>query len=307
MNELERVLAGLRHPTQKRLSPKWFYDAEGSQLFDRITELDAYYLTRAELAIMDAYVEDMASEIGPDARLVEFGSGSSVKTRWLLRALHAPVDYVPLDISRQHLLDAAEALNAEFPALRVQPVVADYHQPITLPAPPRPAARTAAFFSGSTIGNFEPDEALAFLKRARRIVGDGGQLLIAVDLAKSPEVLERAYDDPEGVTAAFNKNALTHLNRRFAGTFDPTRFEHVARYNAELGRVEMHLRSTCAQTVVLGGASIAFAEGETIHSESSYKWDDDAFDAMLGEAGFAVRRTWKDEREWFRVTLADAR
>lgn len=306
MNDLDTVLAGLQHPTQKRLSPKWFYDAEGSQLFDRITELDAYYLTRAELAIMDAHVGEMADEIGANARLVEFGSGSSVKTRWLLRALHTPVDYVPLDISRQHLLEAAEALNAEFPELLIQPVVADYHQPIALPVAPRPAARVTAFFSGSTIGNFEPADALAFLRRARTIVGDGGQLLIAVDLAKSPEVLKHAYDDPEGVTAAFNKNALTHLNRRFAGTFDLAHFEHEARFNPEHGRVEMHLRSTRPQTVTLGGVEIAFDEGETVHSESSYKWDDDAFDAMLAAAGFAVRRTWRDPRDWFRVTLADA-
>ncbi len=306
-SELQNVLRGLRDAEQKRLSPKWFYDATGSRLFDRITELDAYYLTRAELAIMDASVAEMAAGIGPRARLVEFGSGSSVKTRWLLRALEDPVCYVPLDISKQHLLEAAEALEAEFPSLTVQPVVADYLHPVTLPEPPREPRRTAAFFSGSTIGNFDPPDAAAFLRRAHGIVGQGGQLLIAVDMAKPREILERAYDDPEGVTAAFNKNALVHLNRRFGGTFDPDRFEHVARYDLEQGRVEMHLRSVGEQAVELGGQTIRFADGETIHSESSYKWDPEAFDALLHAVGFETARTWTDDRGWFRVVLAHAR
>lgn len=305
--ELDEVVRGLRDPEQKRLSPKWFYDAEGSRLFDRITELDAYYLTRAELAIMDASVHEMARGIGANARLVEFGSGSSVKTRWLLRALESPVCYVPLDISKQHLLEAAEGLEAEFPGLVVQPVVADYLRPITLPEPPRAPTRTAAFFSGSTIGNFEPDDAASFLRRARSLVGDAGALLIAVDMAKPKDVLERAYDDPEGVTAAFNRNALRHLNRRFEGTFDLDRFEHVARYDAERGRVEMHLRSVGDQTVQLGGHTISFSDGETIHSESSYKWSPDAFDAMLAGAGFEAVQSWTDDRGWFRVVLAEAR
>ena len=299
------VLEGLRQP-QPTLSPKWFYDQAGSALFDAITELDEYYLTRTELAIMRESVGEMASALGPDAALIEFGSGSSSKTRWLLEALETPAAYVPLDISERHLLESAERLQEVFPSLEVLPVVADYDHPVSLPSPSRPASRRALFFSGSTIGNFEPDAALAFLKRAHAMVGAGGGLLIAVDLAKDAAVLNAAYDDRDGVTARFNLNALRHLNATFDAGFDIDAWKHQARYVPERGRVEMHLVCTRAQQVTLAGVTLTFEPGQTIHSESSHKWEPAAFDALLGDAGFDVQQSWTDEKGWFRVVYAVA-
>lgn len=304
-NGARDLLEGLRaHPPT--FSPKWFYDAEGSALFDRITELDEYYLTRTELAIIERSVDEMAAAIGPDAMLVEYGSGSSSKTRSLLRALTSPAAYVPLDISETHLLAAAARLQDVFPSLEILPVVADYEQPIDLPTPSRAPARRALFFSGSTIGNFRPEAALAFLKRARAMVGEGGALLIAVDLAKEAGVLKAAYDDREGVTAAFNINALKNLNATFGAGFDVEGWEHRAFYAAEEGRVEMHLVCTRAQEVRVAGESVRFEAGDFIHTENSYKWAPAAFDALLADAGFTVERDWTDERSWFRVVYANA-
>ncbi|MFT4702635.1 MAG: dimethylhistidine N-methyltransferase [Bradymonadia bacterium] len=301
----EELLARLRGPGPKRLSPKWFYDARGSVLFDQITTLDAYYLTRIEHGIMRDYCAEMALSIGPTARLLELGSGSSEKTHRLLEAMEDVVDYVPLDISSSALDAAAVRIRAAFPELLVQPIVADYSAEIVLPPPPRQPKRTVAFFSGSTIGNFMTDAALEFLKRIAAGIGPGGGLIIAVDQAKDPAVLHRAYDDEEGVTAAFNMNALRHINSAVNANFDLEKFKHEARVNESEGRVEMHLVSLFTQDVTVAGETIHFEEGESIHSESSHKWKPANFERLLERAGFVPIQHWNDEKDWYRVYYAE--
>ncbi len=294
------VMAGLRKP-QKCISPKYFYDRRGSQLFDRICELDEYYPTRTELAIMEDHVEDMARLLGPGCLLIEYGSGSSLKTRILLDHLEAPAAYVPVDISRTHLLETAEAVNADYPALDLLPVCADFTQPFDLPAPAAEGIRRVVYFPGSTIGNLSPDGAAALLADSAALVGDGGGLLIGVDLKKDPAVLERAYNDAQGVTASFNKNLLRRLNRELDADFDLDTFRHKAIYNVAQGRIEMHLLSDRHQTVRVDGEEISFAAGETIHTEDSHKFALDEFAALARPAGWTVRRVWTDSDKLFSV------
>ena len=282
------VLAGLSQP-QKTLPCKYFYDSVGSALFDRITRLDAYYPTRTERQILEAHGDEMAALVGPGARIVEYGSGSSDR----------PAAYVPIDISNGHLLAAADRIRQRYPGLHVAPVHADYTAPFTLPD--TPGARTVVFFPGSTIGNFEPDEARQFLARMARVAGPGGGLLIGVDLEKDEAVLERAYDDEEGVTAQFNFNLLTRINRELGGGFDLNRFRHRACWNADLGRVEMHLVSADDQTVTVDGMAVPFRVGEHIHTENSYKYTPERFAALAAQAGFDAVRVWTDSRQWFSV------
>lgn len=302
---LAEVLEGLRLP-QKALPPKFFYDARGSELFEQITRLEAYYPTRTEKSIMQAHGAEIGRLIGPDAVVVEFGAGNLEKIRLLLDVLERPKGFVPIDISGEHLGEAAEALSAEYPALRIEPVAGDYTRPLALPGwAMAKGVHRVGFFPGSTIGNFHPEDAVAFLKTAREILG-GGDLVIGIDLDKDPDVLHLAYNDPEGVTAAFNRNMLSNLNALTGSDFDPAKFEHHAFYNREKQRIEMHLRSLAAQTVHVSGEAIRFAEGETIHTECSYKYTLEGVRALAGAAGWRVRHSLFDERRWFSLHYFEA-
>ena len=260
----EEVRDGLQQQ-QKAIPAKFFYDVRGSQLFDQITELPEYYLTRTEMGIMQRFVGEMVERIGPRALLVEYGSGSSLKTRILLDHLTDLVGYVPIDISKEHLLRSATALAAAYPGLAILPVCADYTSAFRLPD--LDGARPVVYFPGSTIGNFSPDEARAFLRRIARVVGPGGGLLIGVDLKKEVAVIEAAYNDAQGVTAAFNKNMLARINRELGGTFDLDLFKHKAFYNRAHGRIEMHLVSLANQCVRIGAWQVPFRRGETLLTE----------------------------------------
>jgi len=284
------VLAGLARP-QKTLSPKYFYDAAGSRLFERICRLPEYYPTRAELALTRSRLREIARFAGRGATLVELGSGEAVKTRLIIRAL-APAAYVPVDISGAALEAAARRLRKAFPGLPLHPVVGDFTRPLRLPVPA--AARRVVYFPGSTIGNLDPAEALAFLKRARRLAGREGAMLVGVDLRKDPLVLHAAYNDSRGVTAAFNLNLLKRINRELGADFDLRRWRHYAFYNAQLGRIEMHLASLAKQRVRIGQRRFEFQLGETIHTENSYKYSIPGFQALSRRAGFVPVRVWTD-------------
>lgn len=294
-----QVLHGLRQ-TRKLIPCKFFYDRRGSQLFDQICELPEYYPTRTELGIMTRHAAEMAEAVGPRCCLVEYGSGSSIKTRLLLDHLKDPVAYVPLDISRDHLLEASHRLATRYPGLQVLPVCADYTSRFTLPEA-FDALRTVIYFPGSTIGNFEPHDARAFLIAAARRAGAGGGLLIGVDLKKDPATLHAAYNDAAGVTAAFNLNLLNRINRELDGGFNLAQFSHYAFYNPRLGRIEMHLASRCAQTVAVGPSFIDFRDGETIFTESSYKYTLPEFASLAAASGWRVEKTWIDDRHMFSV------
>ena len=282
---------GLALP-QKRLSPKYFYDAHGSRLFDAICELPEYYPTRTEIGILRRHGAAMAERLGRDALLVELGSGSSLKIRLLLAALR-PAVYMPVDISREHLRHSAETLAATFPSLQVHAVCADYSIPFRLPVDDHEHPR-AAFFPGSSVGNFEPPDAECLLRRTGELLGPGGRLLVGVDLVKDQQVLEAAYNDADGVTADFNLNLLARINRELDADFDVTGFRHSAWFNAELGRIEMHLVSTREQKASVAGRSFAFREGESIHTECSYKYSIEGFHRLARHAGFELEQVWTD-------------
>ncbi len=298
----QAVLHGLGG-TPKTLPSKFFYDAEGSRLFDRICELPEYYPTRTECALLAARAGEIAALVGPQAGLIEFGSGAGVKIRLLLTALRFPAVYVPVDISREHLLAAASSLAADFPGLRVMPVCADYTNRFALPRLPGTPHRLAGFFPGSTIGNFTPAEARGFLQGAGRLLGPGSMMIVGVDLPKVRALLEAAYDDAAGVTAAFNKNLLTRINRELDGDFDLTTFAHEARWNAEESRVEMHLVSRVAQVVQVAGQPIGFAKGETIHTENSYKYSPSSFAQLARSAGYTPIAAWTDPAGLFSIQV----
>jgi dimethylhistidine N-methyltransferase len=300
------VLAGLHQP-RKELPCKFLYDERGAQLFDQICELDEYYPTRTEFGIMRASIGEMAAMVGPHCCLVEYGSGSSTKSRMLLGALREPATYIPIDISRVQLLEAATA-NAEiYPNLEVLPVCADYTEHLTLPVSRYPAARRVVYFPGSTIGNFHPREAQGFLERIAAIGGQRGALLIGVDLKKDPVRLHRAYNDRKGVTAAFNLNLLARINRELGADFQLDQFRHYAFYNPHHGRIEMHLASLRDQRVRLDGCELSFATGETIWTESSYKYTLDEFARLAHAAGFDVRHVWTDREHLFSVQYLTVR
>jgi dimethylhistidine N-methyltransferase len=300
---LDEVLRGLRG-TPKVLPPKLFYDEEGARLFERICTLDEYYLTRSELTILRAHAAEIAELAGPRCALVEYGSGAGVKVRLLLDALNTPVAYVPIDISRAQLAAVAKELAAEYPAVTVRPLCADYTAPLRLPRLPA-GARRLAFFPGSTIGNFHPAEAAAFLHRIRCTVGPTGALLLGIDRRKDARILHAAYNDRAGVTAAFNLNMLGRLNRELAADFPLERFEHRAVFNDEASRIEMHLVSREPQVVHVAGESIAFEAGESIWTESSYKYDETRFCQLIAAAGFTIARLWTDSKEQFWVAFLE--
>ena len=293
------VLAGLGN-RPKSLPCKYFYDAAGAELFDRICDLAEYYPTRTEIGILRQHAREMAWLIGPRARLVELGSGSSTKTRILLDELPDLDAYVPVDISPEYLERATRELACDYPALRIVPVVADYTAPFDLPRGER-GARTVAFFPGSTIGNLEPDQARDFLRVVARLCQGGGGLLIGVDLKKDRAMLEAAYDDAQGVTAAFNLNLLTRINRELGGDFDRDAFRHRAFYDEAEGRIEMQLVSARRQTVRVGTSAFRFDEGEPITTEYSYKYDPGAFAELARSAGFTCVRMWTDDQRLFGV------
>lgn len=295
------VLDGLSAPA-KTLPCKFFYDAEGSRLFDKICDLPEYYPTRTECHILERYAGEIAGLVGRRARLVEFGSGAGIKIRLLLSALDHPAAYVPVDISRLHLLAAASSLARDFPQLSIAPICADYTTPFALP-PADGARTTVGFFPGSTIGNFTPDEALNFLTTARALLGSGSSMIVGVDLRKSADILVPAYDDAAGVTQAFNLNLLRRINRELGGTFKLDQFVHTARWNDAEGRMEMHLVSRRAQTVEIGGESFTFAEGEAIHTENSHKYTVPQFQDLARSAGYAPQAVWTDEASLFSVHL----
>ena len=299
-DNLAEILEGLSR-TQKSLSPKFFYDARGSKLFDDICELPEYYLTRTELAIMRAHIDDMAALVGPQASLIEFGSGSSLKTRILFDGLDRLAAYVPVDISREHLMTAAETLAADYPDIEVWPVLADFIQPFELPSPSVMPLRNIVYFPGSTIGNFSPEKAHSLLTVMHEEAGEDGALLIGVDLQKDKAVIERAYNDSAGVTAEFNLNVLSRINTEFGANFDLALFRHHAVYNEEHGRIEMYLISECEQTVRIGHRSFSFEKGESILTEHSHKYTLEQFGNMAHRAGFAVDTVWTDPEALFSV------
>jgi dimethylhistidine N-methyltransferase len=292
------VVEGLSLP-QKALSPKYFYDAAGSRLFERICRLREYYPTRTELAITRASLRDIARFAGKGCALVEYGPGEGLKTRLLLGALR-PSLYMPVDISEDALAGAVQRLARAFPWLRINPVAADFSHPLEIPAL-RGSARRVVYFPGSTIGNLTPEDAHAFLKMTRAQVGSRGAMIIGVDLKKDANVLHAAYNDAKGVTAAFNLNLLARINRELGGDFNVRRFVHYAFYNPVAGRIEMHLVATEEQTVTIGEHRFHFTRGESIHTENSYKYSIGEFQALAAEAGFRAAKVWTDAKRWFSV------
>ncbi len=296
------VVSGLSRP-RKATPPKWLYDARGSALYELICQQQEYYPPRVETALLERHSEEIAAAVGPDALVFEYGAGSARKTALLLAGLRRPAAYVPVDISREALLSATETMGERFPRLPIRPVFADFTVPIALPLADVRCARRVAFFPGSTIGNFDPPDAVALLRRMAIDAGEGGMLVIGVDLPKDEPTLVAAYDDAGGVTAAFDLNLLARMNRELVGDFRLSAFRHRAIWDARLSRVEMHLVSRQAQIASVASRSFRFEEGETIHTESAYKWEPRAFDALAAIAGWRPEAAWTDDRAWFAVKL----
>lgn len=302
-NMAAEVLHGLRQP-RKAIPAKYFYDAAGSRLFDAITRLPEYYLTRTEIAILRANSAAIARRVAARGCLVEYGSGSSAKVRLLLDACR-PAAYVPVDISKDHLAAAAQAVFEDYPGVAVYPTCADYTVPFPLPPPTAGLARIG-FFPGSSIGNFDPAAAVAFLGAVARTLGPGGCLVLGVDAKKEHGVLRRAYNDAAGVTARFNLNLLRHVNAAVGANFDLDSFDHRADYNAAAGRIEMYLDARRDHVVRVNGEQVAFARGEALHTENSYKYAPDEFVAKAEAAGFECLDLWTDPRRYFMVLLLRA-
>jgi dimethylhistidine N-methyltransferase len=293
------VLAGLT-AMPKRLSPKYFYDRVGSELFERITELPEYYLTRCDVGILTEHAEDIAKLIPKGAALIEFGSGSSAKTRILLSRAKSLSAYVPVDISAEFLHQQTDTLRREYSSVAMVPVIADFAKPFQLPPAVEKRPRVG-FFPGSTIGNFEPHEAARVLHTAARVLGKAAVFVVGVDLVKDTRILQKAYNDAAGITARFNLNLLARINRELGGNFDLASFEHHAFFNRERSRIEMHLASLKRQRVRVLGECIDFRAGETIHTENSYKYSVDSFRALARGAGWTPTAVWTDPKEYFSV------
>ena len=300
---LDEVFAGLSLEA-KSISPKFFYDERGSELFDAITQLPEYYVTRTEMGMFDAHVEEIAAALGENICVIEYGSGSTKKIRRLLEALK-PEAYVPVDISGDYLLSNAQTLVQDFPELKIFPVCADITQSFALPAQVE-ALRPLGFFPGSSIGNFEPSQAVDFLQRVRTTLGSGGYFLVGVDAKKDISILEAAYDDAAGVTAEFNLNTLVHLNEKLGADFDVANFEHFSHYNPEQGCIQMFLKSLVAQRVNIADKVFSFAEGELLHTENSYKYAKQEFITLAQSAQFDCLQSWQDANEWFSLFLLRA-
>lgn len=301
---LDDVLAGLSQ-TPKSLPPKWFYDDVGAKLFEDICDVPEYYLTRTERGILESSAAEIVAALGEDTALVEFGSGSMSKVRIILDQFATPKAFVAVDISAEQLSAAATELEAAYPGLRVFSIATDFTQPFDLPPALDDSLRRCVFFPGSTIGNFDPNDAKTLLMQMHKAAGKSGRLLIGFDLKKDAAVLEAAYDDAAGITADFNKNVLARINRELGGDVNVDAFEHVAFYNAVDGRIEMHLKSIGAQSFSVAGHTFDFRDGETIHTENSYKYAIDEFDALASAAGFQLARTWTDSEDKFALLLFD--
>ena len=299
---LKDVIEGLgKNP--KTLKPKYFYDNRGAQLFTEICTTPEYYPTRTEIKILNQNAEDIASQIGDNTALIEYGSGALEKIKILLNFLKEPVGLIPVDISEDQLFVSAKNLENLYPNLEILPVAADFTKPIPIPGFSQPPKKYVAFFPGSTIGNFEPDLAIEFLQGVTKTIGLDGLLLIGFDLKKDIETLLAAYDDQRGITASFNKNLLSRVNGELNGNFNLNTFEHLARYNENKGRIEMHLKSTTEQTVSIDKELFEFLEGETIHTENCYKFTKESFTAMSSKAGLSPVKTWTDDQNLFAVML----
>ena len=303
---LADVLEGLRS-TPKTLPSKYFYDEKGSLLFDDICELDEYYPTRTEVGIMQTNIADIVAALGDGVQLIELGSGSSTKTHLLLEQLADMDSYVPIDISEEHLLNAADRIRSLFPGLQVKPVAADYTRPFQLPVggAVSPTERVV-YFPGSTIGNFTPDDAVPFLKNIASIAGSGSSLLIGVDLVKEKRILELAYNDARGVTAAFNLNMLDHMNKVLDTDIKVSNFEHMAIFNETESRIEMHLESQVNQRFAVEDEFVDLAAGETIHTENSYKYTLEGFRELISEF-YTFEQVWTDSQNLFSVQLYRAK
>ncbi len=297
---LREVLAGLSRP-RKALPCKYFYDERGSQLFDRICELEEYYLTRTELSIMQRHAREMAEALGAGAALIELGSGSSVKTRLLLDHLVSPAAYLPLDISEKHLLRTAALLRLRYPGIEILPIVADFAEKFSLPSALRSPGRAAVYFPGSTIGNFTSEEAQALLRRIGSLLRPGGSLLIGIDLQKEPAVIEAAYNDAAGVTAEFNLNLLHRINRELRADFDVAGFRHRAAYDEREGRVALSVVSQREAAIHIQGREFCIARGEEILTEYSHKYTIEGFARNAARVGFVLRERWTDERDYFAI------
>ncbi|HJY53143.1 MAG TPA: L-histidine N(alpha)-methyltransferase [Candidatus Udaeobacter sp.] len=297
---LSDVIAGLSSDP-RALPCKYFYDERGAALFQKICELPEYYITRTEIDILDRHRTEIALQIGPNIQLIGLGTGAGTKTRILIEALDNLAVYIPVDISEKQLRKSSAFFRKIFHKLEVLPVCADYLQPVVLPSPRHKAARNVVYFPGSTIGNFEANEALEFLRRIVNVSGQGGGLLIGVDLQKDQNVIEAAYNDKAGVTAQFNLNLLAHINRETGGNFDLNRWQHRAIYNSEAGRIEMYLISTTDQTVRIQDRAFRFFAGERILTEHSYKHTPDGFIALARQAGFDFIKLWTDDARLFGI------
>ena len=297
---LVEVLRGLKK-TPKELPTKYLYDEHGSALYERICTLDEYYLPRLEVEIMERNIDEMVHLLGDRISLIEYGCGSCTKTRILLDNLPDLTAYIPIDISKEQLSNVSNELNLDYPELEILPVCTDFTGDFQLPIPEKYHKQKVVYFPGSSIGNFEPESARRLLARIAVVCETEGALLIGIDLAKDPEVLHYAYNDRQGITAAFNLNLLERINHELGGDFHPEQFEHRAFYNPDQGRVEMHLISLRDQTIHLNNTKISFERGESIWTESSYKYELSDFTRIANDAGFQVRRVWCDEQQWFSV------
>lgn len=298
---LKEVLIGLSQH-QKSLPPKYFYDKKGSEIFEKICLLNEYYPARAETEILSTYAQEIASLMGEESLILEPGSGAGQKIRFLIPHLMGPVGYVPIDIEKEMLLKMTDEIRSEFPFLKVSPICADFNQEMDVILNRNDTKnKRVVFFPGSTLGNFTPLEAISFLKKIGRIIGHGGGLLIGIDLKKNPKTMIKAYDDAGGVTADFNLNLLERLNREISASFDLDSFFHKAQYNEELGRIEMHLVSKAAQYIRVNETVFRFRDGETIHTENSYKYTTDEFTELSAKARFKLLKFWKDQQNLFCV------
>jgi dimethylhistidine N-methyltransferase len=298
-NFRDEVLVGLSKQ-QKQIPPKFFYDDYGSKIFDQICELEEYYPTRTEFSILQQHCSDIADQIGVNSLIIEYGSGSSQKICFLLDSLMKPLAYMPIDISREHMLSASKTIADKYPNLEVLAVCADYTTDMLLPDYAISSIqKKVIFFPGTTIGNLEPEEVIQLLKRSSAIVGSSGGMLIGFDMKKDPQILHAAYNDAKGVTAAFNMNLLTRINRELEADFDINTFAHYAFFNLQKSRIEMHLVSLVEQSVVISDQLFKFSEGESIHTENSYKFSMQKIKDLSEKTGFRLSRFWTDPENHF--------
>lgn len=306
VQSLREALVGALERPGHSIPPIWFYDQRGSALFEDITQLPSYYLTRTEIKILDDNLEEISRAIGYDRLVIELGSGSSRKTLRLLNALEQPAGYVPVDISADYLLQAAAGLSKKLPGLPVMPLVADFTTVFSLPNSLPPHSSRLGFFPGSTVGNLEIEEVQSLLKHCHIIFGQGATFLIGIDLDKSPDVLISAYDDPEGITAEFNRNLLKRINRELDLEIDPQAFAHEARYFTDPARIEMHLVAITDQKFEISGRTYVLAAGESFHTETSYKYTIEGFSQLAGIAGWELTQYWCDTKKRFAILLFKA-